>query len=228
MRKTLISLSLLLLFAAACGSVVPAPSPTVTAAPPTPSSTATTASPTPSPTATVATPIPEEQRGSILYQYPSDIDNTLLPITPLEDLHTTGRPVEVDIEEYRLVIEGLVERPLSLTYQEILSRPQISEVVLLICPGVFWDNAQWTGTPLAPLLEEAGLPEGARKVRFHALDGYQSSLSLEEALAEGVFLAYQVNGQALPSEHGFPLRLVARGQYGGRWVKWLERIEVTE
>lgn len=206
MRKTLIMFSLLLLLASGCGS----------------------APPTPSPTATTATPIPKEERGSIIYEYPSEVDNTLLPITPIEDIHSTGRPVEVDIDEYRLVIDGLVERPLSLTYQEILSRPQVSEVVLLICPGFFWDNAQWTGTPLAPLLEEAGLREGAKKVRFHALDGYQSSLSLEEALAEGVFLPYQVNGEALPSEHGFPLRLVARHQFGGKWVKWLGRIEVME
>ncbi len=206
MRKSLIMFSLLFLFASGCGS----------------------ASLTPSPTATTITPIPKEEWGSIINQHPSEVDNTLLPITPIEELNRTGRPVEVDIEEYRLVIDGLVERPLSLTYQEILSRPQVSEVVLLICPGVFWDNAEWTGTPLAPLLEEAGLQEGAKKVRFHALDGYQSSLSLEEALAEGVFLAYQVNGETLPSEHGFPLRLVARHQFGGRWVKWLERIEVTE
>ena len=206
MRKTMIVLWLLVLLAAGCGSVTS----------------------TPSPTATAARPVVGEQGGSIVYKHPSEVDNTLLPITPIEDLNRTGRPVEVDIDEYRLVIDGLVERPLSLTYQELLSRPQVSEVVLLICPGFFWDNAQWTGTPLAPLLEEAGLREGAKNVRFHALDGYQRSLSLEEALAEGVFLAYQVNGETLPSEHGFPLRLVARHQYGGKWVKWLERIEVTE
>lgn len=206
MRKTLIILSLLVFLASGCGS----------------------APLTPSPTATRATPIPEEEWGSIIHMHPSQVDNSLLPITPIEGINTTGRPVEVDIDEYRLVIDGLVERPLSLTYQELLSRPQISEVVLLICPGFFWDNAQWTGTPLASLLEEAGLREGAKGVKFHSLDGYQSSLSLEEALAEGVFLAYEVNGETLPSEHGFPLRLVARGQYGGRWVKWLERIEVTE
>ncbi len=206
MRKRLVILSLLLFLASGCGS----------------------ASLTPSPNATMATPIPEEQRGSIVYEHPSEVDNILLPITPIEDLNRTGRPVEVDLDEYRLVIDGLVEQPISLTYQELLSRPQVSEVVLLICPGFFWDNAQWTGTPLAPLLEEAGLQEGAKNVRFHALDGYQSSLSLEEALAEGVFLAYQVNGETLPLEHGFPLRLVARGQFGGRWVKWLGRIEVMD
>jgi len=157
MRRSLIILSLLLLLASGCGSAYV----------------------TPSPTTTTITPIPEEQSGSILYEYPSEVDNTLLPITPTENLNRTGRPVEVAIDEYRLVVDGLVERPLSLTYQELLSRPQVSEVALLICPGYFWDNAQWTGTPLAPLLEEAGLQEGAKKVRFHALDGYQSRLSLE-------------------------------------------------
>ena len=206
MRRGFIILSLLLLLASGCSSAPLAPSPT----------------------ASTPTPIPQEQWGSIINMHPSKVDNSLLPVTPTEEIHTTGRPVEVDIEEYRLVIDGLVERPLSLTYQEILSRPQISEVVLLICPGFFWDNAQWTGTPLASLLEEAGLREGAKKVKFYSLDGYQSSLTLEEALAEGVFLAYQVNGQPLPPEHGFPLRLVARHQFGGKWVKWLERIEVTD
>lgn len=205
MKKTLVVLSVLLLLASGCGAVPP----------------------TPSPTATTITSIPEEEWGSIINMDPSEVDNSLLPVTPIESINTTGRPVEVDIEGYRLVIDGLVERPLSLTYGELLSRSQVSEVALLICPGFFWDNAQWTGTPLAPLLEEAGLREGAKNVRFYALDGYQSGLSLEEALAEGVFLAYQVNGETLPPEHGFPLRLVARGQYGGRWVKWLERIEVT-
>jgi len=196
-------LSVLLFLASGCGSAPRTPSPT-------------------------ATTIPEEEWGSIINMHPSEVDNSLLPITSIEGINITGRPVEVDIDEYRLVVDGLVERPLSLTYEELLSRPQVSEVVLLICPGFFWDNAQWTGTPLAPLLEEAGLREGAKEVRFRALDGYQSSLSLEEALADGVFLAYQVNGETLPLEHGFPLRLVARHQFGGRWVKWLERIEVTE
>lgn len=206
MKKPFVILSLLLFLTSGCVSPIP----------------------TPSPTATKATPIPQEQWGAIINMHPSKVDNSLLPVTPTEEINATGRPVEVDIEEYRLVIDGLVERPLSLTYQEILSRPQISEVVLLICPGFFWDNAQWTGTPLASLLEEAGLREGAKKVKFYSMDGYQSSLTLEEALAEGVFLAYQVNGQPLPPEHGFPLRLVARHQFGGKWVKWLERIEVTE
>ncbi len=159
-------------------------------------------------------------------QDPALVDNSTLPVTPLEDLHETGRPVEIDIQEYRLVVDGLVERPLSLEYEELRSLPQVSEVVLLICPGFFADNARWTGTPLVPLLEEAGLRPGAHRVKFYSADGYSSVLTLDEALAEGTFLAYEVNGQTLPLEHGYPLRLVVRHQYGGRWVKWLTRIEV--
>jgi DMSO/TMAO reductase YedYZ molybdopterin-dependent catalytic subunit len=205
MRKVLMIISFLFLLASGCGP----------------------ASLAPSPSAETATPLPEQELASIIYRHPSEVDNSLLPITPIEEIHTTGQAVEVDIDEYRLVIDGLVKQPLTLTYDEILARPQTSRVVLLICPGTFWDNAQWTGTPLAPLLEEAGLMEGARLVKFHALDGYEARLPLEKALADGVFLAYQVDGQALPPEHGFPLRLVIRNEYGGKWVKWLGRIEVT-
>lgn len=162
----------------------------------------------------------------LYHQDPALVDNTTLPITPVEGLHETGTPVEIDVEGYRLVIDGLVERPLSLEYDALRSLPQVSEVVLLVCPGFFADNARWTGTPLAPLLKEAGLRPEAQKVKFYGADGYSSVLTLEEALAEGTFLAYEVNGQTLPREHGYPLRLVVRYQYGNRWVKWLVRIEV--
>jgi len=66
----------------------------------------------------------------------------------------------------------------------------------------------------------------ADRVFFHGADGYTSYLTLEEAMDEGVFLACMVNGQVLPRGHGYTLRLVARGKYDGRWVKWLMRLEV--
>jgi DMSO/TMAO reductase YedYZ molybdopterin-dependent catalytic subunit len=172
--------------------------------------------------------VPERLLAEIIYKHPSEVDGSLLPVTPTEDLNTTGEPVQITRDEYRLVIDGLVAEPLTLTHQEILSRPRVSETVLLICPGVFWDNAQWSGTPLAPLLREAGPQDEATLVWLYGADGYIVNLPLAEALAEGVFLAYEVNGQALPEEHGFPLRVVVRGQYGNKWVKWLERIEVAD
>ena len=158
---------------------------------------------------------------------PADVDNTALPITPVSGLHRTGRTQEYDINTYRLVIDGLVQNPLSLSYEDILARPQVSELVLLICPGFFWDNAEWTGTPLSLILDEAGVSPEASQGRLVAGDGYSQTLSLEDATADGVFLAYEVNGETLPAEHGYPLRLVARHQYGSKWVKWVERIEVV-
>jgi DMSO/TMAO reductase YedYZ molybdopterin-dependent catalytic subunit len=182
----------------------------------------------------VVTPTPEptaEPTGPLLnikYMHPSEVDNTTLPITAVEDLNRTGRPVEYDIDEYRLVVDGLVENPLSLSYEDLLSRPQVTEEVLLICPGFFWDNAEWTGTPLSLILEEAGVSPEASYIHIKAGDSYARRIALEDAMADGVFLAYEVNGETLPTEHGYPIRLVARHQYGNVWVKWIEHIEVIE
>jgi DMSO/TMAO reductase YedYZ molybdopterin-dependent catalytic subunit len=177
--------------------------------------------PTPGPTST------PDRTSSLIYQDPANVDNSDLPITPVEELHTTGRPDELDISTYRLVVEGLVENPLSLSYEEIKAYPSVTEVVLLICPHVFYDNAEWTGVPVADILRQAKVKPEAEKVYFKAAGGYRQSLTIEEAMSEGVFLAYEVNGQPLPLEHGYPLRLVVRGKYGSRWVKWLTHIEVV-
>lgn len=168
-----------------------------------------------------------DRTGSLIYQDPATVDNSNLPITPVEELHTTGRPVELDISIYRLTVEGLVENPLSLSYEEITTYLSVTEVVLLICPHVFYDNAEWTGVPVADILRQARVKPEAEKVYFKAAGGYRQALTIEEAMSDGVFLAYEVNGQPLPLEHGYPLRLVVRGKYGSRWVKWLTHIEVV-
>ena len=197
------------------------------ASPPNPSVQPTSGDARTTPTASAPGRESAEIPLDIMSKHPSEVDNSELPITPVEELHFTGAVQEYDIDTYRLVVEGLVENPLSLTYEDLLSRPQVTETVLLICPGVFWDNAEWTGTPLSLILEEAGLSPEASKVLIEAGGGYVRILSLEEAMADGVFLAYEVNGEPLPPDHGYPLRLVVRHQYGSKWVKWVERIEVT-
>jgi DMSO/TMAO reductase YedYZ molybdopterin-dependent catalytic subunit len=181
----------------------------------------------PVPSATPSGGVSEAVPVGIEQKHPAEVDNSTLPITPVDELHHTGRTQEYNIDTYRLVVNGLVDNPLSLTYQDLLDRPQVTETVLLICPGFFWDNAEWTGTPLSLILKEAGLSPDASTVRLTAGDGYSQNLSLEEAMADGVFLAYEVNGETLPPDHGYPVRLVARHQFGSKWVKWVERIEVT-
>ncbi len=159
---------------------------------------------------------------------PAKVDNSRLPITSVAELNLTGIAPDVNIEQYRLEIEGLVEIPLSLTYEEILAYPAVTEVVLLICPGFFADNAEWTGVPVTALLEKAGITPEAKGVVFQDIAGsYRKELLLEDIMGnDSIFLAYSVDGQTLPAEHGYPLRLVAKGKYGSYWVKWVESIEV--
>jgi len=174
-----------------------------------------------------ATEEPTTDLSYLISANPAEVDNSGLPITPVEALNITGHAQEVDIEEYRLRVDGLVENPLSLAYEDIVAYPAVTEVVLLICQGFFVDNAEWSGIPVSIILAEAGIKPEAKKVSFHALDGYTTTLDLDVAQREGVFLAHTVNGQVLPREHGYPLRLVVKGQYGSDWVKWVERIKVT-
>jgi len=230
MKRTLILILVALTLVACSTPVAPVSEGTPTlesasSSTPTSEGTAADQDATVSPSATAETEPMTQNPLGILGKHPAEVDNSTLPVTPVEELHRTGSVQEYDIETYRLDVDGLVENPLSLSYEDILARPQVTELVLLICPGFFWDNAEWTGTPLSLILEEAGVLPEAAKVRFIS-GSYSTTLSLEEATADGVFLAYEVNGETLPVEHGYPLRLVARHQYGSKWVKWLERIEV--
>ena len=157
-------------------------------------------------------------------------------------------------QEWRLRLGGAVDRPLELTLDELRARPAASRTVTLECAGNGrarleprpisqpWlvdavGTAEWTGTPLAPLLAEAGLSPDAVEVAFTGADhgiergieqDYARALPLAAALAEDVILAYEMNGVPLPPQHGYPLRLVVPGWYGMAQVKWLTGIEVLD
>ena len=160
----------------------------------------------------------------------------------------------VDPGAWRLHVGGRVGRELSLSLDDLRSRPAVTLPVTMECAGNGraqlsprplsqpWlleavGNAEWTGTPLRGLLEEAGIEDDAVEVAFRGLDRgieggedqhYERSLSLADALGEDVLLAYAMNGQPLPPQHGFPLRLLVPGWYGMTSVKWLERITVLD
>jgi sulfoxide reductase catalytic subunit YedY len=169
---------------------------------------------------------PTTELWSLVSANPAMVDNSNLPITPIDELHITGYTREIDVEQYRLNINGLVETEIALDYHMLLSYDTVTKVVLLICPDFFVDNAEWTGVPVTTLLAEAGIKPEASELVFDAADGYQRILPLEEIERSGVFLAHTVNGQVLPREHGFPLRLIVPGKYGSEWVKWVEHIEI--
>ena len=155
------------------------------------------------------------------------IDGHQFPLTAVEDFGVTGTAPEVDIDAYRLTIDGLVGVPLVLSYAGISKYSTVSKAAILVCPEFFNDVAEWTGVPVSTLLEEVHVGREATHVSFHAIDGYQRTFPLAEVLREGVFLALEVNGQVLPKEHGYPLRLVMEGEEGSAWVKWVNHVELT-
>jgi sulfane dehydrogenase subunit SoxC len=158
----------------------------------------------------------------------------------------------VDAAGYRLELDGAVERPLSLSLDDLREREPASLPVTFECAGNGrarlsprpisqpWlceavGTAEWAGTPLRTLLDEAGVSEDAVEVLFTGLDrgveggvaqAYQRSLALSEALDAGALVAWEMNGEPLPPQHGFPVRLVVPGWYGMTNVKWLSRIEL--
>jgi DMSO/TMAO reductase YedYZ molybdopterin-dependent catalytic subunit len=152
-------------------------------------------------------------------------------------------------EGYRLKLEGLVEKPIELSLEQIMSRPKRDLIATLECSGngasaKFMGaigNAKWSGTPLAPLLKECGIKQDAIEAAFWGADSgkekirnaeyeqnFARSLSIADAARQDVLLAWAMNDQPLTAEHGSPIRLIVPGWYGIAWVKWLTRIELRD
>ena len=161
---------------------------------------------------------------------------------------------EVDTASWRLEIGGLVERPLSLSLEDLRRRPATEHAVTMECAGNGrahvephvvsqpWlleavGTARWRGVPVAALLDEAGVGDGAVEVLFSGLDrgvegeeeqAYERSLPVGLLRESDALLAYEMNGGPLPPQHGFPLRLVVPCWYGMTSVKWLSRITLID
>ena len=159
---------------------------------------------------------------------PEEIDNRNLEIDPLEKFGTMGpTDVAIDSKTYRLKVTGKVERPCSLSYDQILKLPSLTETVLLICPGFFSNNGRWTGVNLKSLLQEAQVEKEAQYIDINGTHGKGVRMPLKALDQKRIFLAYRVNGEILPQKHGFPLRLVYEDAYGYDWVKYVEEIVVS-
>ncbi len=159
---------------------------------------------------------------------PKELDTSNLEITPLKDFGTMGlEDHEVNPDEWRLIVDGEVEKELKLSYPEVQAAPAVERAVLMICPGFFANNGMWKGISMKALLESARLRPGVTHVSFRGPEGkYEKVLQvpIEDAMTNMVFLAYQVNGEPLPRKHGFPLRVVAEGYYGSDWVKYVYKV----
>jgi DMSO/TMAO reductase YedYZ molybdopterin-dependent catalytic subunit len=138
----------------------------------------------------------------------------------------------VDGNSWRLTVDGQVDKPLTLTYQDVLAQPMKQQYESLMCVsnevgGQYMSNALWEGIPLVDLLQRAGVKVGATKIVFHAADDYTDSIHLTKALEPTTLLAVRMNGVTLPQGHGFPVRMLVPGIYGMKHCKWLTRIEVV-
>ena len=159
---------------------------------------------------------------------PAEIDSRNLEIDPLDQFGTMGpTDVAVDLKTYRLKVKGKVGRPLSLSYDEILKYPSITEAVLLICPGFFSNNGRWKGVNLKTLIQEAQVKKEAQYIDINGVYGKGVRIPLKALDQKRILLAYGVNGKPLPQKHGFPLRLVCEDAYGYDWVKYIDEIVVS-
>jgi sulfite dehydrogenase len=178
-------------------------------------------------------------------------------ITPNEALfvrwHLSNIPTSVDLDTWRLVVHGNVDKPISLSFSDLKKFEKISYTAVIQCAGngrSFFEpplfggqwlngamgNVTWGGVRLKDVLKSAGIKTGSMEVVFKGLDkaalpttpGFLKSLQMDKALEDDIMIAYEMNGQELPMLNGFPVRLVVPGWYATYWVKSLSDIEVTD
>ena len=172
-------------------------------------------------------------------------------ITPNDQLYQVqhyGVP-KFDLAAWKLEVGGLVRHPRTFTLDELKARKRKTITATLECsgnsngPGFMGaiGNVKWAGTPLAPLLKEAGPLKRGIEVAFFGTDtakdethkteytaNFSRGLHITDAMRDDILLCYEFNGEPLNIKHGAPLRLVVPGWYGVAWVKWLSRIEVLD
>ena len=189
---------------------------------------------------------------------PEDLEMTIdgfnTDITPIERFFVRSHHYtpKVDLATWKLKISGLVDKPLELTFEQIQKMPKVETVAVLECAGngrgfyepsmagLQWEhgavgNAKWGGVKLADVLKLAGVSTNAVEICFDGADlpvgsqpDFQRCLPLSKAMSPETLLVYEMNGEPLPTSHGFPLRVVVPGWAGDCWVKWVTSINVLD
>ena len=159
--------------------------------------------------------------------------NTL--ITPNADFYILqiGNPVALEAANWQMAITGLIEKRMPpVRLADITAMEPVEAMRTLKCIGdpigtEQMSNANWKGVRLRDLLEKVGPKPEAKVVVFRCADGYHTAIPLEDAMREGTLLAYEMNGVPLPTEHGFPIRLLNPGHYGTKNPKWIMNIQLA-
>jgi len=140
---------------------------------------------------------------------------------------TKGETPIINGSTWNLTVDGHVNNSLTFTYSNFTSQSSKEVLATLQCVEGPFGTAVWKGVSIQSILDLAEIKNGAIDVVFHAADGYSSSLTIEEASKDDVILAHEMNGEILPVQQGFPVRVVAPNHQGYKWVKWVVRVEVV-
>jgi DMSO/TMAO reductase YedYZ molybdopterin-dependent catalytic subunit len=176
-------------------------------------------------------------------------------ITPIDRFFVrchTYTPERPNLSDWKLKVDGVVNQTLSLSMDDLKKLPRVELVSVLECagngrsfyqprlPGAQWrfgsvGNGKWAGVRFRDVLEKAGLKDSAKEILFDGADvplgkmeDFRRTVPVKKALDPDTLLAFEMNGQPLPIEHGYPLRLIVPGWAGDSWVKWLQHIEVLD
>jgi hypothetical protein len=153
-----------------------------------------------------------------------------LQITPNNEFfsESIGPPPEINLTRWTLSVYGHVKTPITFDYENFTSQESKLEIATIRCVEGYAGTAEWRGVRVRDILNLAQVKEGAKDVIFQAWDGYSSSLTLEEATESDVLLAFEMNGETLPVNQGFPVRVIAPGHAGYKWVMWVYEINVVD
>lgn len=152
----------------------------------------------------------------------------------LQSINGRNYDPKLNAADWRLRVDGLVDAQLdALNYQQIIALPMIRQVTTMQCignwvGGPLIGNAEWGGTPLRNVLDMAGVKSAAIRAKFYSVDGYTTSIPLQDARREATLLVWEMNAEPLPAKHGYPLRLINPGHYGQKMPKWITRIELID
>ena len=185
----------------------------------------------------VKLPVPADAAGA----FPQGVEGTVRGITPLRTSNAAFYRVDtnltvprVNADRWTLEIDGMVDKPMTITYAELMAMPMIERDITLTCVsnevgGGYVGAARWQGVRLADLLKRAGVRSGSDQLLSTAVDGFQIGTPMEVVLdGRDAMIAVGMNGQPLPAIHGFPARLVTPGLYGFvSATKWLAKLTAT-
>ncbi len=150
-------------------------------------------------------------------------------LSSINDFHENSikGPQNVNIDNYTLQITGRVQNPKNYTYKEVISHKNYQKVVTLNCVEGWSVTILWRGIMVSELINETKPTPDGKTVIFYAADGYSTSFPLDYLNNNHILMAYKMNNVTIPPERGFPFQLVAESKWGYKWIKWINKIEIS-